>query len=291
MSKNNMGISLIDKPHYGYWQALYMSFYSPALYRDVCKRWKGFGALYLLLTIAILSLPLSLRVAVFVNHYIEQNVITAFKNMPLIYIQDGQVSIDKPMPYIIKNKSGNVVAIIDTTGKYKKMTDAHPFQAVLITKDAIQFRMPEMGTFMGLPIKVPTDNNMIYNLNKLDNQVVDYHKITQNPAFSFLHYLISILIYMILVSFLYSIYLVLLFVLPMMGQIIIQVFFRFKLSYKEACRVFSVSLTPHIVCLMMLTASGLFFPGVGLVYIVLFIGYFLFGAVCIKRTRHHVVRT
>ena len=51
----------IDSPNYTYWQALYKAFYSWWLYVDVGKRWKGYGFLYLLLAVAVFSMPVSLK--------------------------------------------------------------------------------------------------------------------------------------------------------------------------------------------------------------------------------------
>jgi hypothetical protein len=50
-------IQLIDKPHYGYWQALFMACYSNLIYLDAAKRWRGFGLPYLLLFSTLLSVP------------------------------------------------------------------------------------------------------------------------------------------------------------------------------------------------------------------------------------------
>src|SRR5476651_2545843 len=61
VAKEKNKLKLIDAPVYGYWKALYMSFYSRRLYVDIGKRWHGFGLVYLLLAIAVLSLPFALR--------------------------------------------------------------------------------------------------------------------------------------------------------------------------------------------------------------------------------------
>ena len=79
MIKKKQTLRPLDAPIYNYWQALYRSFYSGRLYIDVIKRWRGFGALYLLLAISLASIPLSLRIMVDFNHYFEKKMINVRK--------------------------------------------------------------------------------------------------------------------------------------------------------------------------------------------------------------------
>ncbi len=53
VSKIKNKLKPIDAPAYGYWKALYMSFYSTRLYVDVGKRWRGIGLLYLLFFVVV----------------------------------------------------------------------------------------------------------------------------------------------------------------------------------------------------------------------------------------------
>ena len=77
----------IDKPAYSYWSALWKSFYSRRLYVDVGKRWSGFGILYLLLVIALLSLPFYLRVLQSVNQSFQEQIIEPSVKIPA-FIED-----------------------------------------------------------------------------------------------------------------------------------------------------------------------------------------------------------
>jgi hypothetical protein len=47
--------------HYGRLQAVYLSFFSGDLYRDVANNWTGIGLVYLLLLLAAAWLPSAVR--------------------------------------------------------------------------------------------------------------------------------------------------------------------------------------------------------------------------------------
>src|SRR5688500_20251727 len=49
------------KPQYSRFTALVLSFFSAALYRDVARRWRGIGLLYLLLLMFVTWLPVVIR--------------------------------------------------------------------------------------------------------------------------------------------------------------------------------------------------------------------------------------
>ena len=76
---------------YRYFRALYLSFYAPALYVDVVKRWQGVGIGYILMVIAIGSIPLSSRIIIEFNQYFEEKILLPLQVLPKINIKKGHV--------------------------------------------------------------------------------------------------------------------------------------------------------------------------------------------------------
>ncbi|HEL8434089.1 TPA: hypothetical protein U0D75_002421, partial [Legionella pneumophila] len=87
VAKEKNKLKPIDAPIYSYWQALYMSFYSKRLFVDVGKRWRGIGLIYLLLVVAICSIPFSIRIASDFNKTFNQQIIQPLLQLPTVYVQ------------------------------------------------------------------------------------------------------------------------------------------------------------------------------------------------------------
>mgnify|MGYP000744652103 CR=1 FL=1 len=138
MSKENT-LKSVDTPSYSYWSALYLSFYSQHLYVDVGKRWRGIAFFYLLLAIAICSIPFVIRMNLSFNDAFKEQLIKPLEEIPVFYIQDGHVVFDKPMPYLVKDNRGQVVAIVDTTGKINDFSK-YPSLTILVNKDKISLK-------------------------------------------------------------------------------------------------------------------------------------------------------
>jgi hypothetical protein len=100
--------------------ALWASFYSPDLYRDVVYRWKGIGVLYLLLLLAITWIPSPIR-----WHFAARGLTAAdsqafIDQLPAITIQDGVMSATPPGRHVIRLADGENdegLLIIDDTAE------------------------------------------------------------------------------------------------------------------------------------------------------------------------------
>jgi len=98
VSKAKGKLKPIDTPVYRYWAALYKSFYSRNLYVDVGKRWHGLGILYLLLAIVLFSIPVALKTSLNLGRSFEEQLIDPLNQLPILYMQNGELTFDKPMP-------------------------------------------------------------------------------------------------------------------------------------------------------------------------------------------------
>ena len=95
---------------------LYLSFYSTRLYQNVAKSWNGFGIKYFFLLITLcFKIPLSSVIVEF-NQFFENKIFYPIQSLPDLVIKNRDKLIYRsPCQYLIKNKSGQVVSLIDTT--------------------------------------------------------------------------------------------------------------------------------------------------------------------------------
>ncbi|STX51831.1 Protein of uncharacterised function (DUF1189) [Legionella busanensis] len=268
----------IDKPHYNYFQALYLSFFSNRLYIDVGRRWKGFAITYLLLLFLITSLPVFVRIFINFNDYFEQQITLPIKSLPPFYVQNGEVILDKPMPYLVKNREGKIIAAVDTTGTIKQIDSKYPDLAILIVKDGLFYRIPESQGLNNIDLKIdkiPFDKNM--------NQYFDGSQWLNTSGVQKLKLFSQVIIYPTIVLSLFFMYLAILFILALLGQVIALAIFRYSISYGQAVRLLNVSATPHIVFLMILITFNWLFMGFGLALVIILAFYFCYALLALKR--------
>jgi hypothetical protein len=117
---------------FGVLHPLWMSFYSPALYRDVAQHWTGTGFLYLLMLLALSWIHPIVQLHHRVAGMIETLGPAVLAQVPTITIHQGEVSIQEPQPYVIAVPgSATPLMIVDTTGQTTpESTDAF----LLLTK-------------------------------------------------------------------------------------------------------------------------------------------------------------
>jgi hypothetical protein len=124
---------------------LVLSFFSPRLYRDVGRNWKGMGFLYLLAVLTLcwtvslwgLHRKMSAGLSAWAPKLVEQ--------VPAIMIKDGRLSIDAPEPYVIASPDdGTPLVVIDTTGRTASLEKSRA--RVLVTGGQVIVRKSEGET-------------------------------------------------------------------------------------------------------------------------------------------------
>jgi len=288
MSKKKQALQLVDAPIYSYRQAFYLSFYSSRLYIDVAKRWKGLGIIYLLLIIMLGAIPLSTRIIINFNKYFDEQLILPLKKIPPLYLQNKEISFDKPMPYLIKNSKGEVVTIIDTTGTVTNMTKAYPQLTVLITKDKLFFRPPKLELFRN-SAAITEEPPYEYGLTQGSGEVFIGSEWVQTSGILKLKWLSEFLVYPMMVMFFLGLSIVLMFMLAFLGQLLAHLFFNLKLKFKQASRLLAISVTPAMACFFILLTANVVLPGLGIFYIALIAIYFCYSLVCLKREHAQLV--
>ncbi|MHC4562720.1 MAG: DUF1189 family protein [Planctomycetota bacterium] len=108
---------------------LILSFFSRSLYRDVGRNWKGIGGLYLLLLSALLWIPTTVKVHVWVQDFLSEDGQEIIEQIPPVTITDGKVTTPVEQPYVIviptddETKEPELLAVIDTTGVISSLDD------------------------------------------------------------------------------------------------------------------------------------------------------------------------
>jgi len=281
-------IKPVDAPVYRYWEAFYMAFYSRNLYIDVGKRWKGLGLLYLLLLIAVLSIPFSLRLTSDFNTTFNEQLINPLMQLPTVYVQKGQVSFDHPMPYLIKNNKDQVVLIVDTTGQVQTIDARYPNLSILITKDRIYYKIPTPQLF-GMEESPPNPGvPMSQIFGKNTNMVFNGKQILEDNTITGLKFASQLLIYPVVIAILYSMFVIIFLVFGFLGQVFARIFFSFQISFKQSSRLFMVSVTPMMYLLMTILTLNFIFPGSGIILLGLAVCYFSFAIFSLRQDSRRV---
>ena len=296
MSKKTQAIRTIDAPLYRYWQALYMSLYSSRLYVDVAKRWSGYGFIYLLLVIALASIPFSARVIIDFNRFFQEGMMEPLKVLPPLYVQNGEISFDKPMPYFIKNNAGTIVAIIDTTGSLvdttgsiDSMTKKYPKLTILITKNKVIYRAPKLELFLkGSDSQKPRDV-YIQELKKGSNEVFDAKEWLGTSGVLTLRWATEILLYPTLVSFMFGLAIVILLSIGLLAQVVAQILFMVRLTYKQSCRILLVAMTLPCVLFFIGLTANIIVPKIGFFYLIVLTIYYCYAVLALKRENRRMV--
>ena len=243
-----------------------LSFFSKELYRDVGLNWKGVGFGYLLLLLAICSVPRMFKLQRALTDFINKEAPPLIEQVPKITITKGEVSIDEPQPYYIRDPDSNdVLVIIDTTGTTQSLdnTDA----LVLVTKTKLIHRQSEV-------------ESRAYDLSQVENFVLDKDRIT-----SWLNTTRKLLVpifypFVVLGSFLFRIVQAL--VYAAIG-LLFALWCKVKLSYAAMLRLAVVAVTPCIIVRTVLELSSARLPMAGLWFFLLAMGYLFFGVKAISQ--------
>jgi len=210
-------------------QAIYMSFYSKKLYRDVALNWGGKAFLYLLLIIALVSVYFAIAVQGLANVAYKQASANIFPQIPEISIKDGKLSTPEKRPYFITDTNKKIFAVIDTTGQYKTLAQANAPLLVTETQIITEPKPNEMRIYT-IPAKME---------QKIVPQQIDFF-LQKFIKFLWIAFFFTILIgfylYRVIQALLYAI----------IGKIF-SLIFSVKIGYGQILQIAMVALTPAII--------------------------------------------
>ncbi len=292
MSKSKQSLRLVDQRFFRYWQAFYLAFYSPKLYVDVAKRWRGTGAFYLLLLLALLTIPLSIQNMLRFQQYTYHDFIEPFLQIPPLQIQQGKAVFDLPMPYLIKNQQNQVIVIIDTTGKITEFNDQYPDLIGLLTAQNIYFREPISPFLKNNPryqSMLPPLTVESLSFNQFKDGRFDLKKWILHSGLIGLKNSLLFSIYPFVVLSFFGLLLTMIFALTLMGQISAYAIFRFKLKYMAACRLMMVASTTSISIFFVLKTLNYNTSSMSLCGALLSYAYFCYGVWVVKQESQSLV--
>jgi hypothetical protein len=244
-------------------EALYASFYSAPLYRDVARHWKGAGLLYLLLLLALVWIPEMVHFHGSLATFVEGEGRAFADQLPTITIANGEVSTDVQTPHFIRDpKTDEVWVIIDLTGEYASLkgTDAR----LLLTRNQVLMSR-ERGTIQ---------ETRVYDLSGVESFTLDRGRVMGwlQLAASWL----AILAYPValLFSFLYRIVQVLIY--AAIGLLIARST-RVALDYVALMRLTAVAITPAVVADTVRSVAEVSIPAWWLLAFAIAMGYLVFA--------------
>jgi len=241
-------------------QALLFSFFSPDVYRDAARQWRGAGLLYVLLLALIVVVAATLRIQFAVSSFASGTAPKLIAQLPTITIDHGRVAIDQPSPVLIRDpKSGSVVAIIDTTATVTGLegSEAH----VLVTRDHVVFRKSAAETRM-------------FELSRVQHFVLSRDVATRWVKLA-QTWLAVVLAPFILVG----IYLARIFqqLLATLATFVVTSVRGVRLDFAATMRVAAVAMTPATLVFDAVGFFDVHLPGTNFLWYVVTIGYAVFG--------------
>lgn len=259
-----------------YFQAIFLSFYSADLYVDVRHRWRGVGALYLLLLSAILTLPWSIKLLYEQAEYYQHVLLPAFKKLPTLKIENGTVQFDKPEPYMINDpKTGKPLIIIDTTGKIADISqDSYPSAVMLFSKHSMTTRLEYLPPYTQvLSEKLEGEINAKGVLN-----ILEWGK-------KIFVYSIYPTCFMVFFSAIYTLFCMFAFVMSMFSKILL----KYDINYFDTLRLIAVSSTPELFIIILSKIINWEPPSLGILLFCLFWGYFILAIRANKYASKHLI--
>lgn len=241
---------------YNILQPILLAFYSKSLYRDVRQNWYGLVFAYLLLLVAICYLPSAYRIHNRINHFVH-NLQPWFNQLPTITIHNEVVSIDKPVPYYIKNPdSGQLFAIIDTSNHITSLENTEA-QILLTNKQLL--------------IKKSEHSIKAYDVTGLRNQSFTAAEISR-LANNIGH---------LLIFFIYPLIVALYFIQGILEALVYaalaKIFIRTPLPYNVLLRLAVIAITPKFILVTLLGLFSITIPYRWIFYFALGMGYLFFA--------------
>ena len=248
---------------YNIFEAVYLSFFSKSLYRNVAKQWGGKSILYLLLIVALSWIVFTIQVQLAINVFYASNSDKIVEQIPVITIKNGIVSTPENKPYFIHSPDNKVLlAVIDTTGKYTTLQQAHAM--VLVTPTTIYSRSDTDHPNEIRERQIPNTVNMM-----IDPISINHH-LSHFVSFAWLF----IFGFCVMVGFIYRF--VQAFVYSVVGKLM-AIIFNIPLNYGQIFQIAMVSITPVLVASVIIDVFGIRFAYESIFFFILAMGYLLFG--------------
>jgi hypothetical protein len=253
-------VAVRERRKYSRVSALVLSFFSADLYRDVARRWRGFGFWYLVLMLAVSWLPFAIQAQVGFAKFVRQDATRLLAGFPGITITNGVVSIDRPEPYFWREPdTGKVILYVDTSGAFDLPAGAQAKAKLSRSKVVVQQSEYETRTYDLSGVKsFSVDANRVQGWLEAATYWVGIGIFTFGLLGTLVWHLIQILIY------------------GLIGLALASMFGA-RLDYPALLRLSAVAITPAILLDTVLDLAGAHFPFSALVFLVIEIAYLAFA--------------
>jgi hypothetical protein len=237
--------------HFAGWQAVFLSFFSPDLYRDVVQNWRGVGFLYLFLLIALTWALQAVKLQNDVARFIDQYAVTTIQQFPKVRIEKGELSFDKPSPYYVKNTNGKPLIVFDTSN-LSDLKNPETGKPLLPNAESLGPLEPPTVDYPD-PLIIATKKEIIFwdgkqaKVNPLNG--VDKVEVDQSTINSFVDAFrkwIGIVVYIVLVPMLFVIHIIWVLFYGLVAKIIANMM-KIELNYAQLVRLSVIAITPTIV--------------------------------------------
>ncbi|MCE5312397.1 MAG: DUF1189 domain-containing protein [Nitrospiraceae bacterium] len=245
---------------YSSFHPLYMSFYSPDIYRHAARKGMGLGFVYLAILVAVFLIPKVMSFDRIVSDIILKEGTSVANQTPDMIIKKGKVSISDTQPYVITRSDGKTpFIVIDTTGKTSFSNTEAPLYIVTESKVLVR---PGQGGWQHI------------DLSSLDGVVIN-----RTTMYEFLDWLEDWTFFLIY-PFAFVMALGFRFMQAFMCGIVGFAFARSKghpFTYSAVVRIASVALTPVVVAGTLLVVLNVSIPYWDIISFAAAIGYTIFG--------------
>jgi hypothetical protein len=260
---------------YSCFQAMFMSFYSSRLYRDVAKNWGAGVILYLFILLLISWGVMMFHYQPVITTSFTEGVNKFAPQFPEMTVKDGEISTPENRPYFITDPDNKeeVIAIIDTSGKYVDFSNAPKDAVILVTQTKTYFLDKSKNVKENT---IPKNLTLDVSPEKIKHAVIKFvgwSWVLLLPALllgSFAYRLLQALVYAIIGKFFAA----------LSGV---------RLTYTEVLKLSMVAVTPSIVLGTLIDWFNLSFPFAWLVCFIVAMGYLIFAIRSNKNTINTIV--
>ncbi len=254
---------------FNFFHAIFLSFYSKSLYRQVGERWRGRSFVYLLVLLATCWI-----VAAFAFNYqfwqeVNQAAPTIIQQMPIITFTHGVASTKPDRPILIKTPENILIAVIDVKNQFKEFeqSTAKIFmgsKTVQVKQDTYQtdtIRFPERlnGTFGSKEITA-----FFHQMKKWAIPLLYIFTVIFGVIGSYIFHVVQVLIYALL-------------------GLAFAALLKRKLNYAALLSLSLLAITPAIVLRTVLNLLELRFPLDFWLYFLVSMGYLYYAIKAMSR--------
>jgi Protein of unknown function (DUF1189) len=238
----------------------WMSFYSADLYREVARQWSGIAVWHLLLLAVLIGLPSYLLINQWLNDFYARTVIPIIEQFPTVTIEQGLVTIDKPLPYVIEGSMQTLPYILFSN------EDSLPEDAVLPATVVVTKRVIYSHYLANQPPivrELKVDKTQVITRQQVERTLLIVKRMTLYTFFP------------LLVAAIFSFALVVVMFAGLLGRLL-AIFMGATLTYRQFVRLAVVACTPGVFVGCLLSVFGLAFE-LSTLPVAVAIGYYAFA--------------